>query len=416
VLRDARLRQVTVTRVNNAPLVTRRRATVVTVSLIGVVLALLVQFRISGPQTPYLDPPPGWPVAAPTKDLPGALNSFHLATLATYLSANDYARITAYGTEAYHRTRWERGGDAGDAHAAFVITVNGLMKDTDFVRFMPPVSGSLGGEVAAEVLAEADQDGYEQAVIPPRRWVSPLDIVGDRDEFSWRPPYGYGSEVETAWGTLRTHSGGRCDVPVPPVKNIDELRVAAASTLSSIEAYEQHPESWRISSLVSGWTGSSLLRSDPVRIWLQTAANVTDDAGLSEAARDRMLRDTARVIHDAMIESWRGKYTHLLVHPISLFPAGTITPAVPNGPSYPSEHAAVASAVAAVIDHHAPGTPVRVELAGSLTHLPTTRVLADAQVAAREAADAALLLGLTYPFDLDAGSVLGRCVAAAVIS
>jgi hypothetical protein len=76
----------------------------------------------------------------------------------------------------------------------------------------------------------------------------------------------------------------------------------------------------------------------------------------------------------------------------------------------------VASTVATVIDHYAPKTPVRVELAGSLTHLPTTRVLVDAAAAAREAADAALLLGLVYPFDLDAGSVLGRCVAAAVIS
>jgi len=402
--------------VNNAPLATRRRATVITLSLVGVVLALLVQFRISGPQTPYLDPPPGWPVAAPTADLPGGLNSFHLATLASYLSANDYARIAAYGTEAYHRTRWERGGDARDAHAAFVTTVNGLMQDADFARFMPVVSSGLGSEVAAEVLAEADQDGYDQAVTPTRRWLSPLDLGGAPDDYSWRPPYGYGSEVEISWGTLRTHSGQRCDVPVPPVSGIDDLRIAAASTLSSIEAYENHPESWRISSLVSGWTGSSLLRSDPVRIWLQTASNVADDGGLAEAARDRMLRDTARVIHDAMVESWRGKYTHLLVHPISLFPVGTITPAVPNGPSYPSEHAAVASAVAAVIEHHAPGTPVRVELAGSLTHLPTTRVLADAQVAAREAADSALLLGLAYPFDLDAGAVLGRCVAVAVIS
>jgi hypothetical protein len=43
-------------------------------------------------------------------------------------------------------------------------------------------------------------------------------------------------------------------------------------------------------------------------------------------------------------------------------------------------------------------------------------VLVDSEAAAREAADAALLLGLVYPFDLDAGTVLGRCVAAAVIS
>lgn len=398
------------------PSLTRRRVIVIAVSLTGVVLALLVQFRISGPQTPYLDTPPGWPVAAPTKDLPGALNSFHLAALPTYLSPNDYARITAYGTEAYHRTRWERGGDASEAHSAFVITVNTLMKDPDFVKFMPEVSGSLGEEVATEVLAEANQDGYEQADIFPRRWLSPLDIVGDREEYSWRPPYGYGSEVETAWGTLRTHSGSRCDVPPPPVKTIEELRVAAASTLSSVEAYNEHPDIWRINTIVSSWTGGWVLRSDPVRIWLQTAANVADDAGLSENTRDRMLRDTARAIHDALIESWRGKYTHLLVHPNSMFPTRTISPAVPLGPSYPSEHAAVASAVATVIDHYAPKTPVRVELAGSLTHLPTTRVLVDAEAAAREAADAALLLGLVYPFDLDAGTVLGRCVAAAVIS
>lgn len=102
-------------------------------------------------------------------------------------------------------------------------------------------------------------------------------------------------------------------------------------------------------------------------------------------------------MYDAVVAAWEAKYTYNRPRPSAF--DGTLTTLVtpPNSPSYPSEHAVVAGAAAAVLAYLFPD---EAELYAAK---------------AEEAARSRLLAGVQYPSDVEAGLALGRAVAARVI-
>jgi membrane-associated phospholipid phosphatase len=111
----------------------------------------------------------------------------------------------------------------------------------------------------------------------------------------------------------------------------------------------------------------------------------------------RVYAYVALAIYDATVATWDSKYTYNRPRPSEADPTLRTALPVPRSPSYPSEHAAAASAAAEVLAYFFPSE------AASFRSL------------AQEAARSRLYAGLQYPSDYFAGLELGRQVAARVI-
>ena len=100
-------------------------------------------------------------------------------------------------------------------------------------------------------------------------------------------------------------------------------------------------------------------------------------------------------LSDATIACWDAKLTYWYPRPSQVDSTIELSVPLPNFPSYPSAHATLFAAGAAVLGHLVPAEqPVLDSLA-------------------REATASRVWAGVHYPFDNDAGARLGRRVAAA---
>ena len=102
-------------------------------------------------------------------------------------------------------------------------------------------------------------------------------------------------------------------------------------------------------------------------------------------------------MHDAMVAAWDSKYTHNRPRPSEADRSVLPMLAVPNSPSYPSEHAVAAGAAEAVLSFLFP------------TETAAFKDLAE------EAARSRLYAGLHYPSDTIAGLQLGRAVGRKIV-
>jgi len=131
--------------------------------------------------------------------------------------------------------------------------------------------------------------------------------------------------------------------------------------------------------------------------WMQLAQQLVVSEGLPTPLQTRALALVAAAISDAMVAAWDSKYAYNRSHPSQL--DSTIAPvvAVPQSPSYPSEHAAAAGAAAAVLQYLFPDQ---------------TAVLA---TMASDAAASRVMAGVAFPSDVFSGLDLGESVGKAVI-
>jgi membrane-associated phospholipid phosphatase len=102
--------------------------------------------------------------------------------------------------------------------------------------------------------------------------------------------------------------------------------------------------------------------------------------------------------YDALVAAWDAKYAYRRAAPADVDARVRALVDTRGVPSYPSEHAAVGEAVAAVLSYAFPGEDTLAFHA-----------------LAREAGDARVAAGAAYPSDVTAGAALGRAVAARVI-
>jgi membrane-associated phospholipid phosphatase len=131
---------------------------------------------------------------------------------------------------------------------------------------------------------------------------------------------------------------------------------------------------------------------------MQLAEQSVVNASLPAPLQTRALALVAAAIADATIAAWDSKYTYNRPHPGDM--DATVAPvvAVPQSPSYPSEHAATAGAAAAVLSYLFP------DQAAKLSDL------------AEEAATSRVMAGVAFPSDVFSGLDLGQSVGRAVIA
>jgi membrane-associated phospholipid phosphatase len=111
----------------------------------------------------------------------------------------------------------------------------------------------------------------------------------------------------------------------------------------------------------------------------------------------RVLTLVSVAIHDSTVATWDAKYAYDRPPPNTVDPTLRTAVATPRSPSYPSEHAAIATAAADVLGWLFP------EQAEALAQK------------AESAGRSRIVAGVAYPSDVEAGTQLGHRVAAAVI-
>jgi membrane-associated phospholipid phosphatase len=188
------------------------------------------------------------------------------------------------------------------------------------------------------------------------------------------------------WETWVIPSGSAFRLPVPPdsettakelqwVKNCISQR--DQTTLAAIHFWDSGSPGYR---------------------WMQFAQQSVVNAGLPAPLQTRALALVAAAISDATIAAWDSKYAYNRSHPSDVDPAVAPVVAVPQSPSYPSEHAVTAGAAAAVLEYLFPDQATK---------------LADM---ADEAARSRVMAGVAFPSDVSSGLDLGQRVGKAVIS
>jgi membrane-associated phospholipid phosphatase len=135
----------------------------------------------------------------------------------------------------------------------------------------------------------------------------------------------------------------------------------------------------------------------PPGYWNAELATMMTRERFGERAAAGMLALLNLVAYDAIVASHEAKYHYWLLRPSQADPGITLSMALPNFPSYPSNHATISAAMADVIAAAFPGHAARV------------RALAD------EAALSRVYGGIHYRFDGETGLALGRRIAAYAI-
>ena len=133
-------------------------------------------------------------------------------------------------------------------------------------------------------------------------------------------------------------------------------------------------------------------------LWSEIAGAVVLRRRMSEREAARALMYLNMTLSDATIACWDAKMTYWLARPTELDSTLDLSVPLPDFPSYPSAHATLFAAGAAVLGHLVPAEQATLD---SL---------------AAEATASRLWAGVHYPFDNEAGVRLGRQVAEAAIA
>lgn len=196
--------------------------------------------------------------------------------------------------------------------------------------------------------------------------------------------------VEPRAGSWKTHvlaGGSELRLAAPPgavatLAELAELRVLAArrdaATLDQINYWD------------AGWPGYR---------WIDIgmSSGLKRIGTLGGFGQYRLVTLLSVAMYDATVAAWDSKYAHNRRRPSELDPSFVPAIATPRSPSYPSEHAVMAGAAAAILAYLMP---------------QDAQLFADK---AEEAARSRVIAGVHYPSDAKAGLELGRAVAAKVI-
>ncbi len=189
------------------------------------------------------------------------------------------------------------------------------------------------------------------------------------------------------WKTWAIPSGKDYRVPPPPgaAATQDELQFLREATAAvKTDA--------RIPPQIAYWDAGS-----PAYRWIDMISK-RFLAGQPTGESNRILTYVAMAMYDATVAAWDSKYAYNRPRPNQVDPRLSISVAVPQSPSYPSEHAAAAAAAAEVLAYMFPSEA------------------AEFRSLAEEAGRSRLYAGVNFPSDYFAGMDLGRRVAEAVIA
>ena len=276
----------------------------------------------------------------------------------TYLFPQDAAALSAQLTEFLGSPAWP--GDQTDDRAA---------------------GEAIGRGVGQGLVARAMTDGFFgswSGTVPvgPGIWFS-----------SATPP---AAPVGPQFGLARTFfllSGDQFRPPPPPAFGSPEFQAALAEVRQFSDTRTAQQDA-----LAKFWDRPPGLRTPP-SYWNQTAADLAVQYHLGELQAAHLLALVNMTGFDAIVASHDAKYTYWLLRPTQADPAITLAVTLPNFPSYPSNHATLSAAMAAILGQTFPAEKSRLN------------GLAD------EAALSRVYGGIHYRFDGEAGLALGRKIA-----
>ena len=236
----------------------------------------------------------------------------------------------------------------------------------------------LGLKVAAQVIAKAKTDGSDAVwtgTVPtgPCKWIG--TNPGNVTAANWRP--------------LLLTSPSEFRSPAPPACDSAEV-IAETATVRNF------PRTFVTTYKAFYWQSPEGLTTWPYRYldkWI--FENKLDD-NPPRVARAYAL--VASVLFDAFIASQDGKFTYWYIRPPQLDPSIVPLFAVPNFPSYPSNHSTFSAARSEMLAYLFPEQADFIRAVG------------------KEAGDSRIWAGIHFPMDNDAGVALGKSVAHVFIS
>ncbi len=231
---------------------------------------------------------------------------------------------------------------------------------------------------------------------PAARPAFEAPVVGEPAAGVWQPtPHKYSAGLLPAWGTMPTF-GKPLDLAPPPSWDsaaFAATRAAFADTQATLADDGR--------ALAQRWDyGTGTVT--PVGAWYRIALSTAAAAQLDETATIQLYATLGEVLHDTLVVCWRAKYQYRVARPVQWLPAQLPgwwpTIETPPHPSYPSGHAAISAAAAAVI--------------GAAVTLETARL----RRLALDAAHSRVVGGIHWPIDAMAGLALGRTVASQALA
>ena len=316
------------------------------------------------------------------------------ARLFAYLSLAEYDAVIAAKEEG---ERGERPSARAAVAGASAVVLTALF---------PSEQTAIDGEVAAEAASEsgrnADHSNWSAGETIGRQVGARVVASEATDNFdlTWTGP-------QPAWATWVSLTGA------PPVfPRLGEMRPFFLTTGSQFRpAPPPQPGSSEFESALAVVRDIARTRTPEqiaiAQFWALPGGYAAAQAYNDEIATDFITRyhlDERRAAHalamvnmaamDAFIACHDAKYTYWLLRPAMADPSISMAIALPNHPSYPSNHACVTGASMAIL--------------ASLFPSQATYVtgLAD------QAAISRIYAGIHYPFDATTGLELGRTVAA----
>lgn len=240
---------------------------------------------------------------------------------------------------------------------------------------------AIGRAIGQGLVTRATTDGFFGA------WSGTVPVGPGIWFSSASPP---AAPVGPQFGQAKTYflqSGDQFRLPPPPAFGSAEFQAALDEVrhISDTRTTEQD-------ALAKFWDRPPGLKVPP-SYWNKTAGDLAVQYHLDEVKAAHLFALVDMTGFDAIVASHDSKYFYWLLRPTQADPAITLSVPLPNFPSYPSNHAALSAAMAAILGHSFPAEQVR--LAG----------LAD------EAALSRVYGGIHYRFDGEAGLALGRQVA-----
>lgn len=305
-----------------------------------------------------------------------------------------YALVSAAQYDALRATA--DSGEAAAAAGSAAAAVLAAVFPRERVRLLRELDAERARLRARGIPAGALRAGERSGALAARRWTA--DAAAERKAAAWSGTVPAGPDRWRGDGTppglaialgLRPWflaSRDEFRPPPPPAPGTPAFAegLAAVRTASEQRTRVQTRATW-------AWARNA------ATLWSEIAGDLILRRRLSERDAARALMYLNMTLSDATIACWDAKLSYWLIRPSEA--DSTIEPSipVPNFPSYPSAHATLFAAGAAVLGHLVP------EEQATLDSL------------AREATLSRVWAGVHYPFDNDAGARLGRQVAGAAI-
>lgn len=236
----------------------------------------------------------------------------------------------------------------------------------------------LGRRVAEQVIAKAMADGSD-AVWTGSVPTGPCKWTGTNP----------GNAAAANWTPLLLDSPGQFRPPPPPACDSPEVQAETATV-------RNFPRTFATNYKAYYWQSPEGLHQWPYRYADKWMAEDRLDQNPPRAARAYAL--ISAVQFDAFIASQDGKFAYWYIRPHQLDPAITPLFAVPNFPSYPSNHATFSSARAEMLAYLFPTRADFIRAVGA------------------EAGDSRIWAGIHYEMDNLAGKELGKSVAQVFIA